>query len=438
MNATADGALPKDRSQRRLRTLQARDHLRRPERPVRQHAFNAGWYTAASEAESPEILDVALDRASYKPGETAKLRIATKHGGKALISVLSNGLLSQQEIDVPNGGGEADVKVGEGWGAGAYVTAMLYRPLDESLKRMPSRAIGVQWLGLDQAANTLNVALGTPEKIKSGTTLTVPVKIGGLQAGEEARVTLAAVDLGILNLTRFQTPAPENWFYAQRRMGLEIRDFYGRLIDGMRAERGTLRSGGDGGADGLQGSPPVEETVAMFSGIVSVGPDGTASVDFNVPDFNGTVRVMAVAWSADKLGHGQSDVIVRDAVALTASGPRFLTLGDEARLDIAVHNVEGPQAAYKLELAQRRDVPRTRRTSISRPASGAPNTSPSSQTNVGLIDYDVRVTGPDGIDVKRHLTFDVKPPAGDHQADDRCLAEGWRQASRSAPTSCAT
>ena len=25
----------------------------------------------------------------------------------------------------------------------------------------------------------------------------------------------------------------------------------------------------------------------------------------------------------------------------------------------------------------------------------------------------MRVTGPDGIDVKRRLTFDVKPPAGD-------------------------
>ena len=276
---------------------------------------------------------------------------------------------------MPNGGGEADVTVGDNWGAGAYVTAMLYRPLDESLKRMPSRAIGVQWLGLDQAANTLNVELGTPEKIKSGTTLTVPVKIGGLKAGEEARVTLAAVDLGILNLTRFQTPAPETWFYAQRRMGLEIRDFYGRLIDGMRAERGTLRSGGDGGADaGLQGSPPVEETVAMFSGIVSVGPDGTASVDFDVPDFNGTVRVMAVAWSADKLGHGQKDVIVRDAVALTASGPRFLTLGDEARLDIAVHNVEGPQAAYKSS-SSTATRPCTRRASTSRWASAAPSTS---------------------------------------------------------------
>ncbi len=239
------------------------------------------------------------------------------------------------------------------------------------------------------------------------------MKLGGLKAGEEARVTLAAVDLGILNLTRFQTPAPENWFYAQRRMGLEIRDFYGRLIDGMRAERGTLRSGGDGGADaGLQGSPPVEETVALFSGIVAVGPDGTASVDFDVPDFNGTVRVMAVAWSADKLGHGQKDVIVRDAVALTASGPRFLTLGDEARLDVAVHNVEGPQAAYKLELVNGDKAVHTASLDLKAGERRSEHI-PVKPETVGLIDYDIRVTGPDGIDVKRHLTFDVKPPAGD-------------------------
>ncbi|MEI9900783.1 MAG: alpha-2-macroglobulin family protein, partial [Hyphomicrobium sp.] len=284
-----------------------------PSGPAASTTFNAGWYTSSNESESPEILDVALDRASYKAGETAKLRIATKVGGKALISVLSDGLHAMQEVDIPNGGGEADVQVGDDWGAGAYVTAMLYRPLDESLKRMPSRAIGVQWLGLDQAANTLSVSIEAAEKTKSGTTLSVPVKIGGLKAGEEAYVTLAAVDLGILNLTRFKTPAPEEWFHAQRRMGLEIRDFYGRLIDGMRAERGTLRSGGDSGAEALQGSPPVEETVAMFSGIVSVGPDGTAKADFDMPDFNGTVRLMAVAWSVGKIGHSQQDVIVRDA-----------------------------------------------------------------------------------------------------------------------------
>ncbi len=87
-------------------------------------------------------------------------------------------------------------------------------------------------------------------------------------------------------------PAPELHFYAQRKLALELRDFYGRLIDGMRAERGKLRSGGDGMDEaGLKGTPPVEDTVAFYSGIVRVEADGTAKVDFEMPNFNGTVRV---------------------------------------------------------------------------------------------------------------------------------------------------
>jgi len=384
-----------------------------PTGPASSVAFNAGWYTAGKDAESPEILDVALDRANYKPGETAKLRIATKKGGKALVAVLSSGLLSMQDVAVADGGGEVDVTVGDNWGPSAYITAMLYRPMDERLKQMPSRAIGVQWLGLDQSANTLNVAINTEEKIKSGTTLTVPVKISGLESSESARITVAAVDLGILNVTRFKAPAPEGWFYAQRRMGLEIRDFYGRLIDGMRAERGTLRSGGGGPLrTSMKGNMPVEETVALFSGIVKVDAEGMAEVDFALPDFNGTVRVMAVAWSVGKLGHASRDVIVRDALALTASGPRFLTLGDEAHLDIAIHNVEGPAAHYSLAVNAAEETVHAGKLDLkaSERRSQAIRIKP---TKVGELAYDIRVTGPEGIDVARQLTFDVKPPAGD-------------------------
>src|SRR6185503_18822674 len=124
-----------------------------------------------------------------------------------------------------------------------------------------------------------------------------------------------------------------------------------RLIDGMRAERGKLRSGGDGTAAGsmsMKGSPPVEATLALFSGIVKVGSDGAAQVEFQLPDFNGTVRLTAVAWSGDKVGSATKDVIVRDPVALTVSGPRFLTLGDEARLELALHNVEGVAGSYSI------------------------------------------------------------------------------------------
>ena len=225
---------------------------------------------------------------------------------------------------------------------------MLYRPMDEKAKRMPSRALGLRWLAVDMTPQTIQVGLQLPEKVKSASVLKVPVKLTGITAGEEARVTLAAVDVGVLNLTRFEAPKPEGWFFGQRRLGVELRDLYGRLIDGMRAERGRLRSGGDAGGVSMDGNPPVEATLALFSGIVKVGADRTANVEFQLPDFNGTVRVSAVRGAATRSASASKDVIVRDAVALTGSGPRFLTLGDQARLELAVHNVEGPAGAYQV------------------------------------------------------------------------------------------
>jgi hypothetical protein len=379
--------------------------------------FNAGYWSDDS-ADTPETLDVALDKPTYRAGDTARVKIASRVAGRALVAVMSSGLLDTQEVDLPVGGGEVPIRVGE-WNPGAYVAVMLYRTLDERAKRMPGRAVGLRWLAIDPKARTLGVSLDAPEKVGSGSRLTIPVKLTGLAAGEEARVTVAATDVGILNLTGFQMPRPDHWFYGQRRLGSEIRDLYGRLIDGMRAERGRLRSGGDGGGGmSMQGSPPVEATLALFSGIAQVGLDGTANVEFQLPDFNGTVRLSAVAWSAGKVGSASRDVIVRDPVAVTASAPRFLTLGDEARLDLALHNVEGQAGTYavtgmfeeepgaRLARAFTRDVvlaagERKREAFQLKPA------------EVGPTRLALRITGPGGVDVRRTLTFDVKVPAGD-------------------------
>src|SRR4029079_14458040 len=220
--------------------------------PASSVIFSAGWSTTGENVDSPEQLDVALDKESYKSGETAKLRIASKLGGKALITVLGTGLDLMKEVEIAKGGGEVDIPVSDTWGPGAYVTALLYRPLDEVQKRMPSRAIGIRWLPIDQSGRELKAAVTLPEKVKSGTTVTVPLKIEGLAPGEDARFAVAAVDLGILNLTRYETPAPEDWFNQQQKLSFEIRDFYGRLIDGMRADRGKLKTGGDAGGPAMQ------------------------------------------------------------------------------------------------------------------------------------------------------------------------------------------
>ena len=133
---------------------------------------------------------------------------------------------------------------------------------------------------------------------------------------------------------------------------------------------------------------------------------------------------------------------MRDPVTLTVSGPRFLTLGDQARLELAVHNVEGPAGAYNVT-GQLRVRARRR---VAAAASSAAVTLGAGErkreafelkpSEVGLTTLAVRVTGPDGIDVRRRLTFDVKVPAGDIKRLTVSLAGGQGRQDHAVSATC--
>ncbi len=132
---------------------------------------------------------------------------------------------------------------------------------------------------------------------------------------------------------------------------MEIRDVYGLLIDRMQGVPGIVRSGGDSEAVRLKSPPPTQKLLAFYSGILLVDDQGKASVTFDVPDFNGSVRIMAMAWSKAGVGHAAKDVFVRDPVVVTASIPRFLAVGDSSRLLVEVNNVSGAAGDYTLAVA---------------------------------------------------------------------------------------
>ena len=102
---------------------------------------------------------------------------------------------------------------------------------------------------------------------------------------------------------------------------------------------------------GLDPEPPAQAPLSLYSGIVTVGADGTANISFDIPSFAGTVRVMAVAWSADKVGKASGDVTVRDNVVLTTTLPRFLRTGDRGSVQVELDNVEGAAGDYAITVA---------------------------------------------------------------------------------------
>ena len=381
-----------------------------PSGAITSVGFDAGFYAEAA-ADTPDLLEVALDKPDYKPGETMNVSVTARTAGRLTVNVFTDRLVASQSQDVKPGAARVSLSVGRDWGTGAYMVATLRRPLDAPAQRMPGRAIGVQWFSIDKVAHTLAVDMKLPATMRPGTTLSVPIKLAGLTAGEEARVVVAAVDVGILNLTNYKPPAPDDYYLGQRRLTAEIRDLYGQLIDGMQGVKGQIRSGGDSAAE-LSGSPPTQAPLALYSGIVTVGRDGAAQVQFDIPAFAGNVRVMAVAWTKEKVGKAFGEVVVRDPVVLAATLPRFLRTGDRGAVQLELDNVEGAAGDYNLALstdgaaklegnqppalnlaAKQRD-----RVSIPIAASGA---GPSTVT--------VKVNGPNNFTLERSYALDVRP-----------------------------
>ncbi|MFN3891141.1 MAG: alpha-2-macroglobulin family protein [Beijerinckiaceae bacterium] len=389
--------------------------------------FNVGWSGDAT-ADTPDLLEMSLDRPEYAAGDTIKARIASRFAGKVNIAIVSDKVHETRIADLKAGDNEIDLPVKAEWGAGAYAVAFAHRPLDQAARRMPGRALGVAWFGVDRGERKLEVSIGGPEKMEPRQALSIPVRVAGLAAGEEAYVTLAAVDVGILSLTRYESPNATGYFFGQRQLSAEIRDLYGLLIDGMQGSRGAIRSGGDGGAGNLQGERPTQEPLARYSGVVRVGPDGVANITFDIPAFNGAARLMAVAWSRGKVGEAARDLIIRDPVVAQATLPRFLALGDRSRFHVQVDNVEGPAGDYTMDLDVRGPVSISAdalRRTIRLAAKGRESVSiPVVAGGVGRATIDMRLRGP-GLDATQSFAIDVKPGSGEiHRRIVRTLAPG--------------
>ena len=381
-----------------------------PNGPVTSLTFDAGFY-AESSSDTPDLLEVALDKADHKSGDAMTVSVTARTAGRLTLNVFTDRLVASTSQDVKAGSVRVPLTVGKDWGTGAYLVATLRRPLDAPAQRMPGRAIGVQWFSIDRNERTLALDMKLPATMRPDSRLNVPIKLAGLAPGEEAYVVAAAVDVGILNLTNYKPPAPDNYYLGQRQLTAEVRDLYGQLIDGMQGVRGAIRSGGDEGA-ALTGSPPTQAPLALYSGIVRVAADGSAQLTFDIPAFAGTVRVMAVAWSKNKVGKAVGDVIVRDPVVLTATLPRFLRTGDKGAVQLELDNVEGAAGDYNIAVsgegtvkldgdkpftlklaAKQRD-----RVSVPVSASGA-----------GPSTIKISVSGPNAFALERSYALDVRP-----------------------------
>ncbi len=238
-------------------------------------------------------------------------------------------------------------------------------------------------------------------------------------------MTVAAVDEGILNITRFKTPNPDDYYFGKRAFAFDVRDIYGRLIRSEEGKRGTIRTGGDGFDEvTVTGSRFGEESnlfsaiarttkaVALLERDITLDDDGNASVTFDLPDFMGRLRLMAVATSADAVGTGAAKLTVRTPVVADLITPRFLAPGDASKATFTIQNLSGkdgeftvglktssdeisleaPEAKLSLKDGERRDI-----------------VVPLKGITVGDAGIELSVTGAGLPAVSRHYDISVRP-----------------------------
>jgi uncharacterized protein YfaS (alpha-2-macroglobulin family) len=311
--------------------------------------------------------------------------------------------------------GETTVRfpVTERWGPGAYVVASAIRPLGTAPAREPVRSLGVAHAPVDPGARRLALQLEAPEAARPGDTLTARLAIDGLAPGTRAYATVAAVDAGILGLTGFTPPAPDDWAFGQRRLGARLHDLYGALIV-PEGSPGRLRSGGDAAGTRVSGAPPEGPLVAAFSGLVETDANGTATISFALPDYTGAVRLMAVAWTAEGLGHASRDVLVRDPVAARFSAPRFLAPGDSAAVVLELAHVTGPAGEVAVTLGAegglRLDAPSTHRIALA-PSARHALTLPVTAMRPGTGHIEARLLLPGGEAQVKRLALPLRETA---------------------------
>ncbi len=370
--------------------------------------FYVGWRSYAAGADTPDQAAITLQNDTIAPGARAKLFLNPPYEGEAVIAVATDKVHLVKGMKVGQRGREIIIDTDPAWGAGFYVLAAVATPRDPGDRPVPRRAMAVTYVPFDMSARTLDVEIDDPEVFRPRQRLDLPITVAGAAPGSKVMMTVAAVDEGILRLTKFKSPDPVDYFYGKKALGISIRDDYGRML---HANLGApARFGGDQlGGEGLTVVPT--KSVALFTGPLTVGADGKVFAPIDVPDFNGELRLMAVAWSQDKLGSDAEPMTVRDPAPAELSLPRFVAPGDNAVATLLIDNVDGAAGDYSVSLSGEGPISFSESATYTLAQGQKETATFEFETGeVGIGAVNLSVSGPDGFSVSRSYPIQSRTP----------------------------
>ena len=299
----------------------------------------------------PDMAEVTTDKQIYKTGETAKVKVKAPFAGSLLVDAETTEVVWNETRGTRGAETEFSLKVTEDMRPNAWITAQVVRPAQKD--GSPARAFGIAPLMTDNSASRLKVEIAKVQKLEPGKNkITLTVKDGSGK-GTAADVTVMLVDETVLGLTGYATPDPWKFFTARRMPGMETYDLYGALITPEKSSTPLLTAGGGGMEDGMamkSSLSPVQARRFKMLSLVKMGRSdsgGRCEVEFDIPEFSGKARIMAVAATASASGGAETTAQIGRDVTAEIALPRFAAPGDKFTANAQLFNMTERELTVK-------------------------------------------------------------------------------------------
>jgi uncharacterized protein YfaS (alpha-2-macroglobulin family) len=285
---------------------------------------------------APTMLTFTTDKENYNVGDVAHLTVPTSESGRLLVSVESGARIRKHFwVDAQAGQTEFDLDIEPEMAPNVYAFVSYIQPHSQTTNDLPIRLYGVIPINVRDESTRLKPTLQTAAEWRPEDKAEITV---GEENGRAMTYTLAVVDEGLLDITRFKTPDPWKKFYAKEALGIRTWDYFD---DVMGAFGGVIEKnfaiGGDDEIDPA-GKKRLNrfKPLVKFFGPFSLPKGKKTTHSFNMPNYIGSARVMVVARHDEAYGHAEKAVPVRKPLMVLATLPRVLGPGESVRLPVQV------------------------------------------------------------------------------------------------------
>jgi uncharacterized protein YfaS (alpha-2-macroglobulin family) len=303
------------------------------------------------------IIELIADRESYRPGETARILVKSPYErAHALITVERESVVESHVQEIIGGSRQIKVPVRSEYIPNVFVSIVLVqgrisienKDRNQDLGK-PSFKMGYVKLNIDPAEKNLAIDIQKENKIyKPGEKVSLKFKVTNDSGSvSQASLSVAVVDIGVLNLIGFKTPDPFSIFYSHKPLSVATSETRHHVM-GQRSygEKGDEASGGGGVSK--TGAPfslsEIElrgdfKFTAFWNSAFTTDKNGNATIQFILPDNLTTFRVMAVAQTKDScFGRSATTFKVSKPILMLPSLPRFARIGDEFKGGVVLYN----------------------------------------------------------------------------------------------------